>query len=104
MEKDFEVKKDGSVLTVALGEELATGNAPALIEELIAYQGQGVEKVVFDAKNLKHLSSSGVRVIIYCRKKLSVNPEIVFVDCNNLILDVLDIVGIRPFITFLKSE
>jgi anti-anti-sigma factor len=100
MEKDFEVKKEGSVLTVVLGEELATANAPVLMEELTQYKDQGVEKVVFDAKNLTHLSSSGVRVIIYCKQRLSVNPEIVFLECNDEILDVLDIVGLRPFITF----
>ncbi len=102
MEKDFEVKKEGSVLTVVLGEELAVGNAPALMEELTPFKDQGVEKVVFEAKNLTHLSSSGLRVTIYCKQKLSVNPEIVFVNCNEKVLDVLDIVGIRPFITFEK--
>ena len=102
MEKDFEVKKEGSVLTVTLGEELATANAPALMEELIPFKDQGVEKVVFYAKNLTHLSSSGVRVIIYCKKYLSTSSNIVFVNCNEEILDVLDIVGIRSFITFEK--
>ena len=103
MEKDFEVKKEGSVLTVVLGEELATANAPALMEELLPFKDQGVEKVVFYAKNLTHLSSSGVRIIIYCKQKLGVSPEIVFVNCKKEILDVLDIVGIRSFITFEKS-
>jgi anti-anti-sigma factor len=102
METDFEVKKEGFVLTVVLGEELAAANAPTLMEELITYQNQGVEKVVFDATNLKHLSSSGVRVIIYCKQKLSDSPEIVFVNCDEQVLDVLDIVGIRPFVTFEK--
>lgn len=102
METDFEVKKEGSVLTVVLGEELAAANAPTLMEELITYQNQGVEKVVFDATNLKHLSSSGVRVVIYCKQKLSDSPEIVFVNCDEQVLDVLDIVGIRPFVTFEK--
>ena len=102
METDFEVKKEGSVLIVVLGEELAAANAPTLMEELITYQNRGVEKVVFDATNLKHLSSSGVRVVIYCKQKLSDSPEIVFVNCDEQVLDVLDIVGIRPFVTFEK--
>ena len=102
MEKNFEVKNEGSVLTVTLGEELATANAPLLMEELAPYKDKGVKKVVFDATNLTYLSSSGVRVIIYCKQKLSVSPEIVFVNCNAEILDILDIVGIRQFITFEK--
>ena len=34
MIKDYEIIRDGPVLTIVLGEELATGNAPALMEEV----------------------------------------------------------------------
>ena len=102
MEKDYEVIKEGSVLTVVLGEELTRMNAPALMDEVTSYKDQGVGKVVFDATKLTFLSSSGVRVIIFCKKYLSTNSDVVFVNCNDKILDVLDIVGIRPFITFEK--
>lgn len=90
------------MLTVVLGEELTRMNAPALMDEVSAYRDQGVDKVVFDATRLDFLSSSGVRVIIYCKKYMSDNTEIVFLNCSDKILDVLDIVGIRPFITFEK--
>ena len=59
--------------------------------------------MVFDATNLTYLSSSGVRVILYCKKYLSNNLEIVFVNCNEDILDVLDFVGVRPYITFINQ-
>ena len=88
MIKDYEIIRDGPVLTIVLGEELATGNAPALMEEV--------------ATRLRHLSSSGVRVIIFCKQKLGKSPELVFVNCDNGVLDVLDIVGLRPFITFVE--
>ena len=52
MIKDYEIIRDGPVLTIVLGEELATGNAPALMEEVAGYKEQGVEKVVFDATRL----------------------------------------------------
>ena len=100
MEKDYEIIKDGPMLTVVLGEELSVLNSPALNDDLIPYKGQGVKTLVFDATRLTHLSSSGVRVILYCKKYLSVSPEIVFVNCKKEILDVLDIVGLRSFITF----
>jgi anti-sigma B factor antagonist len=102
MENDIKVTREGSVLTVVLGEELTRMNAPALMDEVSAYRDQGVDKVVFDATRLNFLSSSGVRVIIYCKKYMSDNTEIVFLNCSDKILDVLDIVGIRPFITFEK--
>ena len=103
MKKDYEVRRDGTVLTVVLGEELAVANAPALLEELTLYKDQGVEKLVFDATRLTYLSSSGVRVIFYCKKYLSDNLEIVFVNCSKDVLDVLDLVGIRPYITFVQQ-
>ena len=100
MEKDFEVRKEGPVLTVTLGDELTAVNAPELMEELVPYKGQGVEKVVFDATNLTLLSSSGVRVIMYCKQKLGASPEIVFVNCKKNVLEVLGLVGIQSIITF----
>ena len=103
MEKDYEVRRDGTVLTVVLDEELAVDNAPTLLEELTLYKDQGVEKLVFDATKLTYLSSSGVRVIFYCKKYLSDNLEIVFVNCHKDVLDVLDLVGIRPYITFVEQ-
>lgn len=103
MEKDFEVKKEGTVLSVVLGKDLATANAPALTEELTKYKDQGVEKVVFDATNLTYLASSGVRVVIFCKQKLGGSPEIVFVNCSKEIYDIFDITGIRSFITFVEK-
>jgi anti-anti-sigma factor len=102
--KDYEVKKEGSMLTITLGEELAVANAPALMDELASYKEQGVEKVVFDATNLQYLSSSGVRAILYCKKYLSTSSNIVFVNCNKDVLDVFDLVGIRAYITFEYSS
>lgn len=103
MENDYEIKKDGSVLTIVLGKELSVVNAPALTETLTSYKGQNLEKVVFDATNLTYISSSGVRVILFCKKYLSASSEIVFVNCNEDVLDVLDLVGLRPFITFVRN-
>ena len=103
MEKDYEIKRDGSVLTVVLGGELSLVNSPALQDDLISYKDQGVEKMVFDATKLAYLSSSGVRVILYCKKYWSVNLEIVFVNCNNDVFDVLDLVGLCPYVTFVNS-
>lgn len=103
MEKDYEIKRDGPVLTVVLGEELSVLNAPTLTDDLMPYKNQGLEKIVFDSTKLTYLSSSGVRVILYCKKYLGVNPEIVFVNCNNVIQDVLDLVGLCPYITFVTT-
>lgn len=103
MDKNYEVKREGSVLTVVLGEEQERNNSPVLTEELNLYKNQGVEKLVFDATNLTYISSSGVRVILYCKKYLSDNLEIVFVNCNKDIHKVLDLVGVLPYITLVNT-
>jgi anti-anti-sigma factor len=103
MEKDFEVKLDGSVLTILLGKDLATANAPMLTEELTKYKEQGITKVVFDATKLTFLASSGIRVVIFCKQKLGGSPEIVFVNCAKEIYDIFDMTGIRSFITFVEK-
>ena len=103
MDKDFEVKKEGPVLTVVLGENLSVVNASALTDEINLYKGQDIEKLVFDATKLTYISSSGIRVILYCKKFLSKNLEIVFVNCNKEVLDVFDFVGIIPYITFVTN-
>ena len=47
-EDHFEVRKEGTVLTVVLGENLSVVNAPALTDEINLYKGQDIEKLVFD--------------------------------------------------------
>lgn len=103
IENHFEVRKEGAVLTVVLGANLSVVNASALTDEINLYKGQNIEKLVFDATKLTYISSSGIRVILYCKKFLSKNPEIVFVNCNKEILDVFDLVGIIPYITFVTN-
>ena len=52
MEKDFSLSLEGTTLTVKLGETLGINNAPLLMEDLNAYRGKGVAKVVFDAPDM----------------------------------------------------
>ena len=103
MDNQFDVKLEGAILTIVLGEELATGNAPALMEELNKYRNQGVEKVVFDATALKYIASSGIRTIIFAKQKLGSNPAIEFVNCAKDIYDVFEMTGIQDYISFVNK-
>ena len=97
---DIKVTKVGSTLEVLLGRELSTSNAPALMEELAKYQGQGIEKIVFNATALSLLTSKGITTVIYAHRRLGSNPEIVFLNCAKEIYDVLDHVGLTRSIKF----
>ena len=103
MENQFDVKQEGAILTIVLGEELATANAPMLMEELNKYRNQGIEKVVFDATALKYIASSGIRTIIFAKQKLGSNPAIEFVNCAKDIYDVFEMTGIQDYITFVNK-
>ncbi len=101
MEKaDFKVTKEGTTLEVLLGRELSTSNAPALMDELAKYKGQGIEKIVFNATGLAILTSRGIMTVIYAHQRLGSTPEIVFLNCAKEICDVLDHVGLTKSIKF----
>lgn len=103
MEKDFTLNLDNSVLTVVLGEQLTTSNAPALMEELNTYKGQAIEKVVFDASKMTYIASSGIRTIIFAKQKLGGNPAIEFKNCTPEIRSIFEMTGLQNYITFVSE-
>ena len=90
MENQFEVKQDGAILSIVLGNELTTVNAPQLMDELNKYRDKGIEKVVFDASKLTYIASSGVRVIV-------------FVNCQKDIYDIFELIGVQDYIEFVEK-
>lgn len=103
MDNQFSVKQEGSTLTIILGEQLTTGNAPALMEELNSFKDKGVEKVVFDATALTYIASSGIRTIIFAKQKLGGNPVIEFVNCSADVKSVFEMTGLQNYITFVSK-
>jgi len=100
---DFEVRKEGSTLTIILGRKLDINNAPALQDELARYSGQGIERVVFDATGLIYISSAGLRCVFFAFQNLGGQPAIVFINCASELYKVLDLVGLTSFIQFEES-
>lgn len=100
MENDFTVSMEGTTVTVKLGEQLTTSNAPALMEELTIYKGKDIGKVVFDATKMTYIASSGIRTIIFAKQKLGGNPVIEFVNCSAEIRGIFEMTGLQNYITF----
>ena len=103
MEENFRANLEGTTLTVILRDELAVGNAPAMLKLLSSYRGQDIRKVVFDATELVFISSAGIRCIIYARRELGKNPEIVFENCANEIYEAFETTGLSRFISFVNK-
>lgn len=100
MEKDFKINLKEMTLHVDLPNELSGANAPALQRELEQYKGQDIQEIVFDATELAYISSSGVRVIIFCTRELGHRPAITFLNCAKEIYESFELTGIHRFITF----
>lgn len=103
MNNEFTVSQSEKTLTIVLGDQLTTTNAPTLMEELNKYKNQGIETVVFDATQLTYIASSGIRTIIFAKQKLGGNPAIEFVNCSSDIKSVFDMTGLQNYITFVTK-
>ena len=99
MDNQFVINQEGNTLTIVLGDQLTTGNAPALMEELNGYKGKGV----FDATKLAYIASSGIRTIIFAKQKLGGNPVIEFVNCAADIRSVFEMTGLQNYISFVSK-
>ncbi len=104
MEKNFEVKKEGTTLMIMLGEELTESNAPSVIDDMLKYSGQGIEKVIFDATDLVHIASGSLKTIYYAHHHLGNDPEVIFVNCDPEIKEVLEYIGLYQKIKFEENE
>lgn len=102
-ESNFNIKQKGRMLIVDLGYRLSIENAPTLQEQLTAYQGKDIQKIVFDTTRLVYISSAGVRVVMYVYAKMGIK-KIEFMNCAPEIRNTLDKVGLAaPMIKFVKG-
>lgn len=104
MEDVFKVKQEGTTLMVHLGMEMSVENTPALKEKLMEYQGQDIEKIVFDATDLLYISSSGVRLLVFAQQKIGHSPKMELLNCDKKIYETLDIVGMTQFFSFTEDD
>ncbi len=85
--------KNGTELTVCPIGRLETVTAPdlqAFIEENIS----GVTDLTFDLKELKYLSSAGLRVLMSAQKIMNKQGEMRLCNVNEDIMDILDMTGL----------
>ena len=100
----FEVKREGTSLIIKVVKDLTVNNAPALLDEISKYVGQGIEKIMFDATGLFYITSEGIRVLFYAYQKLGRDIDITFVNCPEEIKSVLDHVGRTSVVNFIESD
>jgi len=84
---DYEVEND--TLMIKLKERLDSITAPFLIDEYeeISHE-EDFSKVTFDMKDLKYISSAGIRILLNISKSL--NSQIQLKNCNEYVFRILD--------------
>lgn len=87
---ELEFKNENGSLTVKVIGKLDTMTAPKLEEEL-SKNTDGVGAIIFDLEELKYISSSGIRVLLAIKKKIS-NMKVL--KPTEEIMEVFEITGL----------
>ena len=87
---ELEFKNENGNLAVKVIGKLDTMTAPKLEEEL-SKNMEGVGTIIFDLKDLKYISSSGIRVLLIIKKKIG-NMKIL--KPTDEVMEVFEITGL----------
>ncbi len=83
---------ENGVLTVLLDGKLDTGTTPAATEEIEA-ELDNAQSVILDMKDLKYISSAGLRLLLSLHKKMSVKDGMKIINVNETNMEILDFTG-----------
>ena len=90
---------NGKELTIALEGRLDTTSAPELEKEL-GVKLDGVESLILEFKDLRYLSSAGLRVLLAAQKKMNAQKgSMVIKHVNEMIMEVLEVTGFLDILT-----
>lgn len=91
-------KIDGNNLTIYLEGRLDTTTAPEL--ESVITSLNGIEQVIFDFEKLEYISSSGLRVILKCKKMIDSTK---IINCTTEVFEIFNITGFSDMMEIEKG-
>jgi len=97
MESIFLVTNENGVVKIEISGRLDTSNAPRLYEKLKNLEGQPVSRLIFYAKDMEYIASSGLRVIIFAKQKIGVDAQVYLIGATEAVLDVIKMTGLDNF-------
>lgn len=105
MAKKNPITLNEDTLNVVLEERLDITNSMKLIEELNMYrEEEGITHVVFDARNLTYIASTGIRAVLYADQVVGENPHITILGASQDIYHVFEMTGLTKFIEFKDAQ
>lgn len=84
-------------LTLKLEGRLDTMTSPELEKEL--GELNGINSIIFDFENLEYISSSGLRILLSCQKKMDLQGKMIIKNVNDSIKDIFDMTGFSDLLT-----
>lgn len=97
---NIEVKRNGTSLTITADGRLDTETSPEL-ETAIKNNIEGVTRLTFDFRNLEHLTSSGLRVLVAAQRIMDKQGEMVILPVTEAVRDVFALTGMLDIFTVL---
>ena len=85
---NIETKKDNNTLIISLSGRLDTNTSPELEKKVESLDG--IDNLVFDLEKLDYISSSGLRLILKCKKKIDSTK---IINCTPEIFDIFNMTG-----------
>lgn len=93
-------KQEGTTLVLALEDSLDTNTAPELEAELKVSLDESIKELIFDLKDLKYISSAGLRVLFAAHKTMSKQEGIMKVrGISEEIMGIFDMTGFGQVFT-----
>lgn len=83
---------ENGILTVLLDGRMDTGTTPQVAEEIEA-DIDNADKIVLDMKELKYISSAGLRLLLSLHKKMSAKGGMVVKNVNETNMEIFDFTG-----------
>ncbi len=88
---------ENGILTVLLDGKLDTGTTPRATEEIGA-DIENAEQLILDMKDLKYISSAGLRLLLSLHKKMSQKGGMVVKNVNDTNMEILEFTGFRDIL------
>ena len=88
----IEVIKNDDTITFKLEGRLDTTTSPDF-ESKINEEVTNIKTLILDLKNLKYISSSGLRVLLSAQKKMNKLGKMKLINVNEMVMEVFEMTG-----------
>lgn len=105
MPQKIPITLNENVLNVVLEERLDIGNSTKLIEELNKYrEDENITEVVFDARKLTYIASTGIRAVLFAKQSIGNNPKVTIIGASADVYHIFDMTGLTKYIELKDTQ